>query len=204
MCLQPPLRLRRQWLLRPTRQLPRLRKQRGTNYSPADMLSLARARVKVSLKVDEQDDTRFWDNVAKEFVLMKSVDQDERPPTSSKSQWCSLLRNVQKLLACDSKYGASIASGETEEETMANIMELYCSTTGGRDEHWYPKRVPALKCWEAVQFLKTQPKFSSKCRGVKPRDKHQTTRIHSQSQSPFGDSHGTGVNLISQWRSLPR
>ena len=76
-----------------------------------------------------------------------------------------MSRISQKYIAAEKLYRSSKAhSGECEDDTLRNIMALYCSTNKYKDKGILRTPGP-IKSMEAVHYLSKIPKFSMKVGG---------------------------------------
>lgn len=131
---------------------------KGNNFTPEDDLALARVWLNCSRRPIDQNAETFWADAAEAFNKEPTVIVS-RTMASLKCRWTTLQRVSQKYLAASKLYRANIPSGETEEDTLKNIMTLYREknkkTVDGK------VRVPqVLKSLQAVMLLSEHPKFS--------------------------------------------
>ena len=139
---------------------------RGNNFTPEEILALAKAWVVVSKRLDEQNADTFWSNVASKYAEIPEPDpRTQRSANSLRCQWTTVQRNTQKYLAADSLYRSNIPSGETEEDTKENIMELYRQKNKVKGRNGELKPAPPIKYLPAVWLLSQEPKFSQKYSG---------------------------------------
>ena len=139
---------------------------RRNNFTPEEILALAKAWVVVSKKVDEQNADTFWSNVASKYAEMPEADpRTQRSANSLRCQRTTVQRNTQKYLAADSLYRSNILSGETEEDTKENIMEFYRQKNKVKGRNGELKPPPPIKYLPAVWLLSQEPKFSQKYSG---------------------------------------
>lgn len=72
----------------------------------------------------------------------------------------TLQRSLEKYLAAERKYLLQPVSGETAEDTKANIMRLYRSHTKKADKSGVVRDGPPLRSLGAVEILRHVPKFN--------------------------------------------
>ena len=101
--------------------------RRGQGITPAEDLALARAWKYPSETVVDMTSDAFWGKVARVF---QEQPEKSHPRTAKtlQSRWTLLQGASQKYLAADKLYRANIPSGEVEEQTLVNVMELYRRT----------------------------------------------------------------------------
>ena len=139
---------------------------RGSNFTPEEVFALAKAWVYVSKQVDEQNADTFWSSVASKYAeLPEAEPMVHRSANSLRCQWTTVQRSAQKYLAADSLYRANIPSGEIEEDTKANVMELYRQKNRVKNRKGELKPAPPIKYLPAVWLLSKEPKFSQKYSG---------------------------------------
>lgn len=136
---------------------------RGLNVTPAEDLALARSWVSVSESVNSMDADKFWDRVASTFATQPEA-MKARTAVSLRSRWSTLQRQAQKYNVAEQQYRAAIPSGESEEDTVANIMELYQQTNKVPTSSGL-RPAPVFKSVEAAHLLACCPKFSTKMGG---------------------------------------
>lgn len=134
---------------------------RGPNISPEEDLALARSWINVSEYIVDMDRDCFWEKVADVFVKQPEV-SEQRTPGSLRSRFSTLQKQSQKYNAAEAKYRSAIPSGESEAETVKNIMTYY--RVSNKVLNKKKERVPApmFKSVAAAHLLATCPKFSSK------------------------------------------
>lgn len=128
---------------------------RGTNFSPAEDLALARSFVRVSQLVAEMEADSMWIKVANVYASQPEA-VTARSAHSLRCRWSCLQRTAQKYIAAEKLYRANIPSGETEEDTVAHVQELYSNRNNVSGQ-----LAPVFKSTAAAALLATCPKFSS-------------------------------------------
>ena len=140
---------------------------RGGNFTPSHDLALAQSYLSTSETADDLTADRFWNRVAELFV--EQPEQEEHPIdrtlNSLKNRFSHISRVAQKYLQCDKTYRQKIPSGQTEEDTLREIMILYQKTHEVKNAAGELKDAPRVRFLEAVRLLSKSPKWSQKIGG---------------------------------------
>ena len=139
-------------------------KGKGTNFKPFEDLMLATCWVSTSQQTTEQNSDTFWAKVAKAYDT-HSETTVSRSAASLKCRWTIVQRLTQKYLAAQKRYRANIPSGESEEDTKANIMTLYRERNGTTGKNGKKRPASPIKFVEAIELLAKHPKVSSRIGG---------------------------------------
>lgn len=152
---------------------PETKGGRGASFSPEEDLALARAWTQTSESVVDMSHEAFWHQVSDVYASQPEA-VTPRTEHSLRSRWTPLQRTAQKYLAAASLYRSSIPSGEVEEDTMRNIMELYRKNNMVKGKNG-SRPAPVFKSVAAATMLSKSPKFgarfggsSTSCAGYRP------------------------------------
>lgn len=96
---------------------------RGPAFSPEDDVALSRAWLEFSGRHNEHSSITFWSTVSSIFARQESTSAHHISHDSLRT----LQRLVQKYLATERVYYSKPVSGETAEDSAANVMRLYSS-----------------------------------------------------------------------------
>ena len=135
------------------------RETKGSNFKPDDDLALAKCWLAVSQQTREQNAETFWARVADQFAQHNAL--HSRSPASLKCRWNTVQKVTQKYLAANKLYRANIPSGETEKDTIGNVMQLYRERNATVDKEGTRKVAAPVRFLDAVMLLSTHPKFSA-------------------------------------------
>ena len=138
------------------------RPPRGPSFNPNEDEALARSHVKASERVDEMDKELFWDLVTKTYLTQpEAVTSQTKVALRNRFTW--LGRVSQKYLAAEQLYKPS--SGETESDSLANIMTLYQNQNKIKNEKGELRPAPVFRSIAAAQVLAQCPKWRASTGG---------------------------------------
>lgn len=138
-------------------------KRRGPSFKLEEGTDLARFWVSGSAQHDEQNGTRVWNNVAREFRKQPQAAEQLRSASSLSSTWVTLQKQVQKYIAAERLYLSQPESGTTPEEPNTDIMRLYRSRSKKFDTFGVERMAEPLPWMGAVDVLRRCPKFGGGC-----------------------------------------
>lgn len=132
--------------------------KRGTNFTGAEGLILAKAWVDLTDRAPEDGANIFWEQVAEQFVRAGGA---VRTPSSLKIKWCELHRTTIKWLQARDQVISVSETDCTDEDILAATMKLY-REIGKSNENGEIKYPSNFKFVDAAMFLKNSPAFSMK------------------------------------------
>jgi len=131
---------------------------RGPSFTPEEDAALARAWIATSESTTDLKADEFWHAVPARFQVQPEFYR-ERSSTSIESRWKTLSRVTQKYLGAEKQFRSCTPSGESEEDTLQNVMELYCCQNKYLDKGVRRNPRP-IKFMQTVRILSACPKFS--------------------------------------------
>jgi len=138
------------------------RPPRGLSFNSKEDEALARSHVKASQRVDEMDKELFWDLVTKTYLTQPEA-VTSRTKVAPRNRFTWLRRVSYKYLAAEQLYNPS--SGETESDSLANIMTLYQNQNKIKNEKGELRPAPVFRSISAAQVLAKCPKSQASTGG---------------------------------------
>ena len=91
-------------------------------FNPSDRTALAKARIKISERHDEQNWVPFWTHVLEIFEKQERITTCKRTAEILRSRWIVLQLKFQKYLSAEKTHRSRNVSVETEDDILANSM----------------------------------------------------------------------------------